>query len=415
MRSDRSRREFLQMTGQLAAAGVFAPSLSATSLWGRAGGNGDRILVVVELAGGNDGLNTIVPYADDAYHRARPTLALKGDRVLKLDDRTGMHPELAALRPLWDQGRLAIVQGVGYPRPNRSHFESMDIWHSADPKGGARRSGWLGRWCECHAQGGVVPGLQLGGNRSLAMQAERVPVPSLSGPESLTLRTDPRSGADAGLELQTIRKFAEDGAAAAGDGGDPLAFVRTSLAGALADGDRLRQLQSSYQAAAGYEQGLGQRLLLIARLIDARHPARVFYTATGGYDTHGNQEGAHGNLHRTLARAIAAFAQDLDAHGHFRRVALLAFSEFGRRVQENGSRGTDHGAAGPVLVAGGAVRGGLVGEHPSLTELDGGDLKFGVDFRQVYATVIDKWLGGDSARVIEGSFEKLALFGRTTV
>jgi uncharacterized protein (DUF1501 family) len=405
--STTTRREFLELGLRAGALGLALPAAGGAQLRraGRDGGD-DRVLVVVELAGGNDGLNTLVPYADDAYHKARPALALGKQRILRLDDHCGLHPELAPLRDLYEAGLLAIVPAAGYARPNRSHFESMDIWHSADPAGGARRSGWLGRWIDAAR----CPGLQIGGELSLAMRAESGPVAALAGPESLTFRTDPRSGADAGLELAAIAAFAERGVS-----GAPAAAVRDALRAALAEGERLRKLQASYRPAANYEAGLGQRLGLIARMIDARHPARVFYATTGGYDTHANQDGVHANLHRQFARAVGAFVEDLRAHGHHRRVLLLAFSEFGRRVAENGSRGTDHGAAGPVFLAGGTVRGGIAGAHASLTDLDGGDLKFTTDFRSVYATVLEKWLGASSEAVLGARFELLPLLGRMSV
>ncbi len=405
-----TRREFLATSAQAMAAGVCFPQFSGSSLWRAAAdaAPGDRCLVVVELAGGNDGLNTVVPFAEDAYHKARPTLRIDEKRALKLDDRLGLHPELVGLKSLWDQGLLAIANGVGYPSPNRSHFESMDIWHTGDPAGGVRRSGWLGRYLEARArrEHGEPAGLQIGGELSLAMRAENYNVPALSGLEALTLRTDPRSGQDAALEVQTIKKLNEAPRAGESDAEpDALAFARRAMSAAVQEGDRLRKLAGTYTPGVQYEQGLGQRLGMIARLIDGNFPTRVFYTSTGGYDTHAGQEFAHPNLHRTLGRALSDFLKDLRLHGHLDRVTVMAFSEFGRRVQENGSRGTDHGTAGPVFVAGGNVRPGIHSPHPSLTDLDQGDLKFTTDFRRIYAALL-AWLGAELP-----GFEPLPLLG----
>jgi len=388
-----SRREFLEQMSGAFAAGVCFPGLSWRSAFGGADdGRDDRVLVVVELAGGNDGLNTVVPFTEDGYYRARPQLGIKDSKVVKLDDKLGLHPELTPLKALWDAGQLAVVNGVGYPRPNRSHFESMDIWHTGDPEQGARRAGWLGRYLEARSQQeGVDPrGMNVGGDLPLAMRAESMPVPSLQGLDSLVLRTDPRSGQDAALEVETIRKLS--GLERPGEA-ETLQFLRRALAGACAEAERLKQAAQTYQAAVSYEGGLGQKLALIARMIDGGFPARVFYTSTGGYDTHAGQEGSHNQLHRSFARALSDFWKDLGAHKHLDRVAVMAFSEFGRRVEENGSRGTDHGTAGPVFVAGGSVRGGLIGQHPSLKDLDQGDLKFTTDFRSIQRTLLENWLG----------------------
>ena len=388
-----SRREFLEQMSGAFAAGVCFPGLSRRSVFaGADDGQGDRVLVVIELSGGNDGLNTVVPFREDAYYRARPQLGIKDGKLVKLDDKLGLHPELSPLKTLWDAGQLAVVNGVGYPHPNRSHFESMDIWHTGDPGQGARRAGWLGRYLEARSVAeGVDPrGMNVGGDLPLAMRAEHLAVPSLSGLDSLVLRTDPRSGQDAALEVETMRTLA--GLERPGEA-ETLAFLRRTLAGACAEADRLKQAAQTYQAAVSYEGGLGQKLALIARMIDGAFPARVFYTATGGYDTHAGQEVSHNQLHRSLARALADFWKDLTAHKHHERVAVMVFSEFGRRVEENGSRGTDHGTAGPVLVAGGKVRGGLHGAYPSLTDLDAGDLKFTTDFRAIQRSLLEHWLG----------------------
>jgi uncharacterized protein (DUF1501 family) len=410
-----TRRAFLELSAKSMAAGICFPALARASVFRAAAGPpGARVLVVVELNGGNDALNTVVPFEDDAYHRARPVLRVRKEKVLKITDLLGFHPELAPLHRLFAQGRLAVVPGVGYPHPDRSHFTAMDIWHTADPAGGRRRAGWLGRWFDAQERSADVgpAGMAIGGALPLAMRAETCQVPAIQGLGGLTLRTDPRSGNDAALEVRTIKELS---ALTRAEEPETVAFLRAALRDACADGDRLRRVAQAYRPKAAYQGDLGTKLRLIAQMVDGGFPVRVFYVSVGGFDTHAGQDFAHANLLRAVAAAIEAFFVDLGAHGHAERVALLAFSEFGRRVQENGSRGTDHGAAGVVLVAGGGVRGGVVGEHPNLVDLDAGDLKFTTDFRSVYATVLEKWLHAPSAAVLGGRFATLPLFRETAV
>jgi uncharacterized protein (DUF1501 family) len=350
-----------------------------------------RVLVVIQLDGGNDGLNMVVPYGDPAYAKNRKTLKLATDGLIKVSDGIGLHPAMGQAGKLLESGRLGIVPGVGYPNPNRSHFASMAIWQTArlDPEehGGP---GWLGRGLDSKpgasstfVGAGSVPAA-IRGRRALASSLERI--------EDLTL-----SASVTRPDVAT--------------GGDDLAgFVRRSTLDAYASSDRLAALARDGSSAARYPgTALASRLKLVARLIKGGYESRVFYTVQGGYDTHSSQSGTHFGLLGELSGALKAFLDDMAESKLADRVLVLGFSEFGRRVLENGSGGTDHGAAGPVLLAGPAVKPGLLGAYPSLTDLDDGDLKPLIDFRRVYATILDGWLGLPSESALRGSFEPMSI------
>jgi uncharacterized protein (DUF1501 family) len=365
----------------------------------------DTILVVLEMTGGNDGLNTVIPYADDLYHKARPTLRQTKDVVIRLDDHVGLHSGMQGFKPLLEKGQLAVVQGVGYPNPERSHFEAMDIWQSAEPKGS--RTGWLGRAAvETDNRAGGVPILHLGPNRvPLALAgAPGGGAVTLNDQNSFRLEL---GGGKVG-QHKVRRKLLEDLAAPAARAEDDLAsFVQRRQVQTFTAVENLRDLLEGPNAVARQGGGLTQKLQLIAGLIAKGFGTRIFYVSMDGFDTHANQGPSHSNLLGDLANSIGAFFQTLKTNGHDGRVRLMTFSEFGRRVQENGSRGTDHGAASCLFVAGPSVKGGVVGKHPSLADLDADDLKFHTDFRRVYATQLDSWLGCDSKAVLGAKWDHL--------
>lgn len=376
----------------------------------------DRVLVVVQLSGGNDGLNTIVPHGNDEYHRRRPTLAVSAKAVLPIDDHFGFHPQLSGFDKLYDAGNLTIIQGVGYAQPNRSHFESMDIWHTCQSKNPLRNNGWLGRYLD--AQQAVsgsshdVPALHLGGEQQpLALQALGVRVPSVKSLKEFQLKGP--SGADASQTEfnQTVRGLAD---ASRASSSDLLSFVQSSTSSALISSQRVEAAQRDYHTSVEYpDSELARKLRMVAQLIDAGLQTSIYYVTLDGFDTHSHQQDAHAALLRQWSSSVAAFVEDLQDHNHARRVLLMNFSEFGRRVEENASKGTDHGAAAPMILIGGKVKGGLVGTQPSLTDLDDGDLKYQIDFRQVYATVLDEWLGCESESILQSKYEKLSLFSAT--
>jgi uncharacterized protein (DUF1501 family) len=389
-----TRRDFLRSSSLIALAPTVPAFLARLARGATAEADG-RVLVVIQLEGGNDGINTVVPFASDAYGRSRKELRLEAGEVLRLDDSVGLHPQMRGAMDLLDSGRLAIVPGVGYPNPNRSHFESLAIWQTArlDPeeRGGP---GWIGRGLDdapggssLFVGGGAVPPA-LRGRRSAASSLERLD----------DLLPDP--------EIAAARTLAGD--APEGDGlGD---FLRRATLDAYASADRLSALAAAPDDARYPETPLAGRLRTVARLIRGGFGARVYYTSQGGYDTHAGQRFAHAGLLAELSGALRSFLDDLAAATLADRVVVLAFSEFGRRVAENASAGTDHGTAAPVFLAGPSVRAGLIGAYPSLDDLDDeGDLKMSVDFRRVYAALLDGWLGLAPEPALGGRFEPLAI------
>ena len=363
---------------------------------------GENVLVVVQLSGGNDGLNTVVPYADDAYGRNRFTLRIGEGRVRKIDDYVGFHPAMEGFAKLLEDEKLAVVQGVGYENPNRSHFESMDIWHTARRKDQPRRVGWLGASLDAAVKVGPdVPAMHLGeGKQPLALASLKVNVPSIRSLESFRLR--------GGKDRELIRTIEQALAPKRDANNDLLQFLHGSASAALASSRRIQEVLGRGKTAVKYPATkLAGKLRDVAQLIDADLGTRVYYVTLGGFDTHSEQNNTHAALLGELSGAIAAFSEDLRSRGHDRRVLTLAFSEFGRRLRENASGGTDHGAAAPVFLVGSRVKAGLVGRHPSLTDLTSGDLKYHTDFRRVYATVLENWLGWPSAKVLGGQYKPL--------
>ena len=367
-----------------------------------AGKKDDDVLVVVQLSGGNDGLNTLIPFADDAYHRSRPTLAVSKSSVLELDKRVpfdvGLHPAMGGFKKLWDGGHLAIVQGIGYPNPSRSHFRSMDIWHTARPDSIDEPRGWLGRALETGPAS--MAALQIGGEKQpLALAGDRH-VASLQNLDFLDFLASKR-----GKEMRKLMATVH-APKRTGDVEQVRGLAQTTV-------EALEQIIEVREKPVPVEypdSGLAQRLKWAGQMISGGYPSSIFYVSQGGYDTHAQQKDTHELLVRRLSDAIAAFYEHMKAANCDKRVTLVAFSEFGRRLKENGSLGTDHGCAAPAFVVSGRVRGGLHGEYPSLTDLDNGDLKYNVDFRRLYATLLDDVLGLEPAKILGGKYDQLELF-----
>ncbi|MDR3638295.1 MAG: DUF1501 domain-containing protein [Isosphaeraceae bacterium] len=367
----------------------------------------DRVVVVVQLLGGNDGLNTVVPHGLDGYTRNRRVLRLPAGQIHKITKEIGLHPAMGQMAKLLEDGRLAVVQGVGYPNPDRSHFRSMEIWETARLETGAVETGWLGRTVDNAA---TKPGedsraLHIGGRSlPLALKSKRTEVPSVASLEQYRLQLTGSAG-----EKRAERDALDQAARLDRGADDPLlGFLRRSTLTAYDSSQRLEQLTpatgSKYPA-----YGLAKRLELVAQMIKAGFGTRIYYTSLDGFDTHANQLGAHAALLNELSDSVAAFHADLSTAGQADRVAVLTFSEFGRRVRENASLGTDHGAAAPVLLVGPVVKAGLIGEHPSLETLDDGDLKHHTDFRNIYAELLERWLGCPSEAILGPGFAPLPL------
>jgi uncharacterized protein (DUF1501 family) len=413
-----NRRDFLARslkTSTLLACAPAVPQFLAATAHAAEQDKDGSVLVVLEMGGGNDGLNTVVPFNDDLYHKARPTLRLGKKDVIKINDQIGLHNAMSGLQPMINDGHLAIVQGVGYPNPDRSHFESMDIWQSADPSRSIQ-TGWLGRAIpSLHDNKGGIPAMQIGPDRqplALAGGAGGVVTVNQGAPYQLDLGPDE-------ARRTARRKLVEELSSSKAEGPDDdlLQFVRRRQVQTYTTLDKLKDVLESAKKETqprqnfvpGEDSGLTNNLNLVARLIKQGLGTRVFYVGIDGFDTHANQADRQAGLLRQIAGAVGGFFQTLKDGGHDKRVVLLTFSEFGRRVKENGSRGTDHGAGSCLFVAGPTVKGGPAGDHPKLDDLDSGDLKHSIDFRRVYATLLDEWLKVDSRAVLNGQFAHLPL------
>lgn len=408
-----SRRELLHRGVALASTVATVPWFVENAAFGLAPDprtptrtiGGDRILVIVQLGGGNDGLNTVVPYFSDDYRRLRPRLAIggpgtngPGGTALPLDATAGLglHPELEGLQALHDRGLLGVVQGVGYPNPNRSHFASMDIWQTGRTDG--QGTGWLGRYFDARCNGTPEPqaAIALGRNAPISLVGDvQKPVafederlfrwkgedlhPAMKAPYEKSVRAGALSGVDPDSQAAYL--------------------MRTSL-DAQVSSDRIRAAVQRASATPYPGGALAGQLRLVGAMIRDELPTRVYYASIGGFDTHGGQLGSHGRLMRQVGDAIAAFQADIESQGRQDQVLTMVFSEFGRRVAENGSAGTDHGTAAPVFLIGGKVRPGVIGNHPSLVDLDSGDLKYTLDFRSVYAGILADWFQTDPRPIL---------------
>ncbi len=409
-----TRRDFLRLglgTFPLLACGATVPTFLANAANALAAeparDSRGRILVVLQLDGGNDGLNTVAPYADDDYRKLRPKLHLGASAVAKIDDHVGFHPALAGFAKLLESRQLAVVQGVGYPNPNRSHFESMAIWHTARRDATRDTPGWLARGLDARpaAPGSDVPALHVSGELlPQALVGSQRHVPSLTSLAQFRRRLGVPDGAGAREQRAALDALASE---ERGKPGSLLQFVERSATLTYTSSARLEAVAAG--GATGYPEfyGLAQRLRLIGQLVKAGLTTSIYYTRLGGFDTHANQAGQHDALLREMGASLTAFLKDMNDSGNGGRVVVLIFSEFGRRLAENASAGTDHGTAAPVFLLGSAVKAGLHGPYPDLRDLADGDPKFAIDFRRVYATLLDRWLSCPSEKVLGEKYEPL--------
>ena len=420
-----TRREFLGSMAALSTAASMpsfllrtaladtpAPGARTSSMPGRPD---DRILVVIQLSGGNDGLNTIVPYRDDAYYRARPAIGIQPDQVLKLDRSldVGLNPSMKPLKELYDQGIASIIQGVGYPNPNRSHFVSMDIWHTADPAGG-RGFGWIGKaldaMYEQNAEGAASACISLGSEAPLATNGKRVKAVSFDDANLFRWAGDKLHPALQKTYDHLNRSGVLDGEKSAAEGNEAAFLMRTAM-DAQVSSDQIRAAVSQQPLTSFPGGGLSGQLRKVASMIRAQLPTRVYCVTLGGFDTHAGQVYPHGRRLLEFSRAVQAFYGELRSTGLDSQVLTMAFSEFGRRVKQNASQGTDHGTAGPMFLFGPMVRPGVIGAHPTLEDeqLDQGDLVHTTDFRNVYAGILHDWLKLDSHAVLGRDFRPAQL------
>lgn len=424
-----TRRAFLQRGVTLASAAATVPWFldgSASALAQMMahtssipGVPDERVLVVIQLSGGNDGLNTVVPHGMPEYYNARGAIAVPEREVIRLDrsSSVGLHPRLTGLKSLYDDGLLSVVQGVGYPNPNRSHFKSMDIWHTAKTSGVG--DGWLGRYIdnECAGAPGAAggksgpnpqSGVAIGRATPLAMQGRRSSPVTFENADLFRW-----SGEDLHESLrEPYEQIVNTGAPAGFDPESSASFLMRTALDARVAGETIRKASASTPMVEYPPGPLAQQLALVAAMIRSGMKTRVYFVSLGGFDTHaaqGGTQGRHANLLGFFGDALRAFYADLRAQRDDGRVLSMVFSEFGRRVAQNASNGTDHGAAAPMFLAGPMVRPGLLGEHPSLRNLEDGDMRFTVDFRSVYAGILQDWLKADATAALGGRFRPAKL------
>lgn len=365
----------------------------------------ERILVVVELSGGNDGLNTVVPYNNDEYYRVRPNLGIPKSKAIAISDEAGFHPSLVGFERLYKDGLMAVVEGCGYPNPSLSHFSSMGYWHTGAPNTG-ESLGWVGRFADAYdPERKPNEIINIGSSQSLAVRSRAHSPLVFDDPRQLR-----REGSEA--EKAALVRYSSER-----DSANPaLAFLRSTAKNAAEGGALVRDAWASYTTPIDYGLGVGVAtdLRKVAALIAADLPTRIYYVSYRGnaFDTHVLQADLHDRLLMYTADAVNGFIKDLERIGRRQDVAVMMFTEFGRRVEENASQGTDHGTAGPMFVVGEGVKGGFYGQPPSLTDLDDGNLKMTTDFRRVYATMIAEWMGHpDTASILKGQFAPLGIFG----
>lgn len=393
------RREFLQM-GSLATASLLVPRFLKAFDGKAVVPKGNRVLVILQLSGGNDGLNTVIPTYNDIYYKERPRLGIEKTKALALTDEAGLHPSLTALKGLYDEGELAILNSVGYPNPDRSHFRSMDIWHSASDSRDYWNNGWVGRYLDAQCSGCDKPtyALELDDMLSLALKGEQVNAIAMRDPRRLYGTANER------FFREVMKQHVDE------PGEQPVDYLYKTMATTLSSADYIFQQSKMSPTKGVYPQTqLGTDLKTIASLIYSDINTKVYYLSLGSFDTHVNQQFTQQRLFTEMNDAIGAFTKDLKANGRFDDVMLMTFSEFGRRVSQNASGGTDHGTANSMFFLGGGLKEkGLINSLPDLSDLDEGDLKYKVDFKSVYATVLNKWLGADDTAILKQSHPHLS-------
>ncbi|MDP0494781.1 MAG: DUF1501 domain-containing protein [Verrucomicrobiota bacterium JB024] len=400
-----TRREFIRSSaggiGLLAFSGLVPAFITRAAAAQVPAAERDRsILVLVQLAGGNDGLNTVIPFADDRYYNLRPKLAISAQKVIRLNEQTGLHPAMGDMAELWKSGKLSIVQNVGYPNPNRSHFRSTEIWETAVDSNKTLSTGWIGRYFDAECAGQPVTpdpdAIHIGNEMPQACQSQ-------SPHNIFGMPARGNVGKSAESEVNLLEGVAET-AASEGNAG----YLQHTLMDAIVTERRVGDVLDKYKPMAKYPgDSLSQSLKRVAGLIAAGLGTRVYFVKQGGYDTHSGQADKHARLLGELSAALAAFQFDLERHRLNDQVLTMTFSEFGRRPSENASGGTDHGTAAPLFVMGTGIQKNLVGQAPDLGVKKNQDLTFSTDFRQVYSTVLSKWFQAQPTAVIGRDFKPM--------
>ena len=385
------RKEFIQI-GSLATASMMLPKFLRAFEGRTMVPPGNKVMVILQLSGGNDGLNTVIPVRNDLYYKARPKLGIDKSKALLLGDEAGLHPALSGFKELYDDGSLGILSNVGYPNPDRSHFRSMDIWHTASNSNEYWNNGWVGRYLDAQCSGGDKPtqAIEIDDVLSLSMKGNNLNGIAVRDPKRL-------------YGTANEKFFKEVNSSHLKDGSEePVDYLYKTLAETMSSADYIFKQSKLHPTGAEYPKtGLGNSMKTIASLIFSEINTKVYYVSLGSFDTHVGQEGRQENLFKEMNDAVKAFVKDLKTNGRFDDVMLFTFSEFGRRVAQNASGGTDHGTANNMfLISGGLKQKGLINEMPNLSDLDEGDLKFKVDFKDVYATMLKKWLNADDKSIL---------------
>jgi uncharacterized protein (DUF1501 family) len=392
------RRYFLKSTSLASSAWLAPKFLTGLAPVRTYRSRSEKILIVIQLSGGNDGINTFVPFRNDLYYKNRPTIGLEKSEITTLTDTLAINNQMEPLLPLFDSGEICVINNVGYPNPNRSHFRSMDIWHSASHSDQYLSSGWIGRFLDSECEDCVHPysAIEVDNNLSLVMKGVRKNGFALENPNVLH-----RSSNNPYLKL-LAQQHAQDHHGQA-------SYLYKTLIETQESAEYLYKKSQTYQSRVSYPQNeFGRHLKLIAELITADTDTRIYYASLGGFDTHANQKNRHNQLLRTYVEGLEALVKDLKQNNVFQDTLVLTFSEFGRRVEQNASGGTDHGTANNVILAGGSLnKSGILNEGPDLRNLVEGDLVHSVDFRSVYAEILDKWLKASSGQVLSGKFDHL--------
>jgi uncharacterized protein (DUF1501 family) len=392
------RKEFIQI-GSLATASLMLPKfLKALEAKNRVPA-GNKVAVILQLSGGNDGLNTIIPVRNDIYYRSRPRLGIEKGKALSLTDEVGLHPALAGFKELYDDGSLGIMNSVGYPNPDRSHFRSMDIWQTGSPSTEYVTTGWVGRYLDAQCKGCDKPtqAIEIDDVLSLAMKGQNINGMAVKDPKRLYGTANEKFFRD------VLKNHRDE------PGEQPVDYLYKTMAETLSSADYIFQQSKLHPTTADYPKTeLGNNMKTIASLIFSDINTRVYYVSLGSFDTHVNQDAQQQRLFAEMNDAVKSFVKDLKANNRFNDVMLFTFSEFGRRVEQNASGGTDHGTANNMfLISGGLKQKGMINSLADLTDLDEGDLKYKVDFKNVYATVLNKWLGADDNQILGKQYEHL--------
>ncbi len=393
------RKEFIQV-GSLATASLMVPKFLKAFEGGPMVPQGNKVVVILQLSGGNDGLNTVIPVRNDLYYKARPRLGIEKAKALSLTDEAGLHPALTGFKDLYDDGSLSILNNVGYPNPDRSHFRSMDIWHTASQSSEYWTTGWLGRYLDAQCNGCDKPtqAIELDDVLSLSLKGEHIKGIAVKDPRRLYGTANEKFFREVMKDHHDVK------------GEQPVDYLYKTMAETLSSADYIFKQSRMHPTNATYpNSGLGNSLKTIASLIYSDINTKVYYVSLGSFDTHINQDAQQQRLFTEMNDAVKAFVKDLKANNRFEDVLFFTFSEFGRRVAQNASNGTDHGTANNMFfISGGLKQKGLINEMPDLAALDEGDLKYKVDFKNAYATVLNKWLKADDKAILTHQYDHLS-------